>query len=128
MSSWGHAVRPLTADERAYIFSQDEVKPMPPWWGSGEAAWKEHEEGWSRRRRRCSVRCQNDVAYVTTYQYITGRAMRTSWADRRVCAEHAAKFAAKHGLELPPVDADPGEVPEHASALVTRAFLEAEAQ
>jgi hypothetical protein len=38
---------------------------------------------------------------VTAYDYVSGRAGNTSRRRQRVCAEHAAQFAGKHGLVLP---------------------------
>jgi hypothetical protein len=73
-NSWGHTVRALTADERQ---ARDRL-------------------GWT-----CSAgKCQQTPTHVTTYHYVTGRAGRTTDAERHVCGEHARRFAAKHNLDF----------------------------
>lgn len=73
-NSWGHAVRRLTEDEVARYASH----------------------GWV-----CTAgKCREPVTHLTEYSYVTGRAGRTSWAARKVCAAHAEKFAAKHEVEV----------------------------
>jgi hypothetical protein len=50
----------------------------------------------------CGTRnCSKSPAWVTAYDYVSGRAGNTSQRRQRVCAEHAAQFAGKHGLVLP---------------------------
>lgn len=78
-SSWGHAVArldPETIDEHDR-------------WG-----------------RRCSARrCIEPVTHVISYRYVTGRAGRVSWAERRVCDDHAARFAKRYQVEIGPASA-----------------------
>lgn len=74
MTSWGHAVRPLTADELLFA---------------------------NRHNQTCaSGKCQTRPAWATSYKYVTGRAGRASESERKVCGEHAGTFAEKHGLAL----------------------------
>ncbi len=54
-------------------------------------------QGW-----KCSSKCPNKPEYFISYKYVTGRQGRVTWADKRVCAVHAEKFARKHGLAFPP--------------------------
>jgi hypothetical protein len=53
------------------------------------------------------------ATYVSSYNYVTGRAGRVSWASKRICAQHAEQFAAKHGIDLASV-ATQAERPKHA--------------
>ncbi len=56
-----------------------------------------------RRRRLCvmgRLDHQAPATYLATYNYVTGRAGRVSWASKHICDDHAAKFAAKHGIDL----------------------------
>ena len=90
-NSWGHAVRPLTADELASNKRQDEKWPKYP--------------------HRCTAaKCQEAPTHATAYNYVTGRAGRVSWSERQVCTVHAERFAAKHGIEIAVAP-----VPVHAS-------------
>jgi hypothetical protein len=94
-NSWGHAIRRLTEPEA---------------------------EQRARHGQTCTGRCVAPATYATTYSYVTGQAGRVSWAERYACDEHAARFAAKHGLSLP---AEPIVGPVHASdAAVRQAFGE----
>jgi len=50
----------------------------------------------------CSVRgCDLRPEFRCTYDYVTGRAGRVSWAERCYCRVHAEKFAAKNGIQMP---------------------------
>jgi hypothetical protein len=69
-----------------------------------------------RRRRLCTSGRRDHEApatYLATYNYVTGRAGRVSWASKYVCDDHAAKFAAKHGIDLASVLVQV-ERPKHA--------------
>ena len=50
----------------------------------------------------CSApRCHESPTHGGEYRYVTGRAGRTTRAERKLCPEHAARFAAKHSLAMP---------------------------
>jgi hypothetical protein len=70
--SWGHAMRPLTEDEKQLRARQ----------------------GWTCTRPRC----REAATHQTTYSYVSGRGGRVTSADRPVCAPHAAAFATRYGL------------------------------
>lgn len=74
MASWGHRVLPLTDEKLALSVELGETC------GAGK--------------------CSKTPTWVTSYDYVTGRAGKTSVRHQRVCAEHAARFAEKHGLAL----------------------------
>lgn len=81
--SWGHRVRILSQEDCEHLL---------------------------RVGLRCrSGRCTNEVTHATSYNYVTGRLGRVSWAERSVCREHAARFAAKHQVEI-----TQAEAPQHA--------------
>ena len=90
--SWGHNVRKLTDQE---INSQ--IKSGKDWY-----QWKvEHYQEVStsedkcvhyERKCRISGKCQNESEYMLTYHYVTGRAGRTSFAEKPICEHHAAKY------------------------------------
>lgn len=87
-SSWDHAVTrldPTTVDEHDR-------------WG-----------------RRCSTsRCTEPVTHVAGYRYVTGRAGRVSWAERRVCEDHAARFAQRYQVDIGATPAQAGPRPVDA--------------
>lgn len=90
--------------ERDYYLARPErlPRPMPDWWHQGQEAWAEFDRNWARQARQCAAgKCKEDVAYVISYRYITGRLGRVTTSERKACAAHAAAFAKKHGLELP---------------------------
>jgi hypothetical protein len=59
--------------------------------------------------QRCSARrCVEPVTHVTSYQYVTGRVGRVARAERRVCCDHAARFARRHQVEIGSVPAGAG--------------------
>lgn len=101
--SWGQAIRSLTAEERARYYPTG-PRPRPVWNAMSDADWVASEPERQARERHCSVRCPNEIAFVTSYRYVTGRAGRISFQERRVCHEHGARFAAKYGLVLPDPD------------------------
>lgn len=73
MASRGHTIRPI----EPHRSSEPCVSCRGPWAERTAATW------------------------VVTYRYVTGRAGRTSFAERRVCDAHAAKFRARwHPAEL----------------------------
>jgi hypothetical protein len=53
------------------------------------------------------------ATYASSYSYVTGRAGRVSWARKRICADHAVKFAAKYDLDINAVPTE-GARPKHA--------------
>jgi hypothetical protein len=104
-NSWGHAVRRLTGDEIARAEQHD--KHSAEVFGREDYAYD----------TICRTpKCRERVAYEIRYSYVTGRAGRVSWAAKNVCAQHAERFAAKHGIEI--TDAPPRE---HASQQAIRA-------
>jgi hypothetical protein len=98
-SSWGHTLERLSADRLA---EQERVA----------ARYAERD----RRYKSCTFGRMDHLdpaIYVATYNYVTGRAGRVSWACKHVCADHAAKFATKHGIDLASVPVQ-AERPRHA--------------
>lgn len=82
--SWGHSVRILPPEERERLV---------------------------RSGLKCSSgRCTKEATHATSYNYVTGRSGRVSWAERSACREHADRFAAKHQVEITEAAA-----PQHAS-------------
>jgi hypothetical protein len=53
------------------------------------------------------------ATYASSYNYATGRAGRVSWVRRLICADHAVKFAKKHGIDINAVPTE-GARPKHA--------------
>jgi hypothetical protein len=48
----------------------------------------------------CRVaRCRERATHLGTYDYVTGRAGRTSFARKYMCDLHAERFRARHALE-----------------------------
>lgn len=81
--SWGHRVRILPQEERERLV---------------------------RSGLKCSSgRCPKEATHATSYNYVTGRSGRVSWAERNVCREHADRFVAKHEVEITEAAA-----PQHA--------------
>jgi hypothetical protein len=63
-------------------------------------------------------RCTEPSAFETTYQYVTGRAGRVSYARKHLCHAHAEKFRAKYGPAELPADAHSRHASEAAFAQV----------
>lgn len=92
--AWGHTVRLLTEEE-----IQHQIKM-----GESSAQWYiEHpKEGRImptkeecinyQRKCRISAKCKNEATHLLTYRYVTGRAGRTSSAEKPVCEHHAKKY------------------------------------
>lgn len=81
MSSFGHDIRRLDADDREYLARM--IAAHGP------------------RHYSCATRnCDEPAEFETTYRYITGRRGRVSWARRRACSTHGLAFASKHGLDV----------------------------
>lgn len=91
--SWGHTVRPLTEAEINSNINQ----------GKHDYQWhlKYPREGFVPDeatsiawRMKCSIsrHCKNEATHVLRYHYVTGKAGRTSWAEKQICAAHAAKY------------------------------------
>jgi hypothetical protein len=81
--SWGHTLRPRPAEYTS-----------PAW-------------------DRCSApRCAEPSRWLATYNYVTGRAGRTSFARKLYCDLHAERFRVKHS----PAENDQlnGPAPRHA--------------
>jgi hypothetical protein len=96
--SWGWGVRRLTAEEVARL-------------DRAEASARESGASYGGWYRRCKVapKCQGKGTHEVTYNYVTGRAGRVSWARKLSCDDHAAMTAVKHGIEI-----TSGEAPKHA--------------
>jgi len=97
--SWGHTLERLSADRLAEL---------------ERTAARLRLRG--RQYKSCTVGRMDHLqpaTYVATYNYVTGRAGRVSWASKRLCDDHAAKFAAKHGIDLAAVPVQ-DERPKHA--------------
>ncbi len=86
MSSFGHYIRVATDDERAYWSRQRQESTST----SGGRFYACQTKG-----------CDEAATHVTGYRYVTGRAGRVLSAEKHHCAEHAERFAKKHGLEMP---------------------------
>lgn len=86
-NSWGHTVRPMTADEinRNRVLEERHPKYGPI---------------------TCSApKCKEPPRFVVKYRYITGRAGHASYAEKEYCVAHALTFAKKHGARMPPCHA-----------------------
>jgi hypothetical protein len=109
--SWGHSLERLS-DQRLAELAADDQRRLAR--GSG------YDYG------RCTmgrIATHTDRAtYVASYNYVTGGAGRVSWASKLVCDEHAAKFAAKHGIDLASVPTQ-RERPKHTSELMVEQFF-----
>lgn len=100
--AWGHKIRKLTIDEVADI----------------EERGRRHREqfpdsSWDERKCRAAPKCRERAAYLIEYSYVTGRAGRTSYAQKMVCEHHGNRFMAKHGIE-------PGDVGERVNEAAMR--------
>lgn len=96
-NAWGHTLRRLTDDERWNRFVI-----------GGRAV--------SERRQCASCRGEKSPAdWLATYNYVTGRAGRVSWARRYLCDRHADAFRRRHGA----AEID-GPVPRHMLDRLTR--------
>jgi hypothetical protein len=80
MSTWNHAVRAATAEERKF----------------------RSDQGWG-----CAItaRCAFPPEFFTSYDMVTGRSGRTGHRETAACYAHARQFAAKHRLAMPDVEA-----------------------
>jgi hypothetical protein len=109
--SWGHALERLSAERLGELAASDQ---------------RRLERGGGYDYGRCTmgrIATHPDRAtHVASYNYITGRAGRVSWAEKLVCDEHAAKFAAKHGIDLASVPTQQ-ERPKHASQELVEQFF-----
>lgn len=79
-NSWGHTAYRMTDEEIAKIVGY----------------------GWTCSCSGSRGRCDLKAEYCVEYSYVTGRAGRTSYAQKKACIEHAKKFAAKHKIEILP--------------------------
>jgi hypothetical protein len=79
-NSWGHTAYRLTDEEIAKFV----------------------QLGWTCSCGGPRGRCDLKAEYCVEYSYVTGRAGRTSYAQKKACIEHAKKFAAKHKVEILP--------------------------
>jgi hypothetical protein len=76
--SWSHTIGPVAFDV---------------------AASDARRAGVGMRPNCCSGRgCEATPVATSTYRYVTGRGGRVTTAERHLCAAHAARFAARHGL------------------------------
>jgi hypothetical protein len=105
--SWGHTLERLSAEQQADMVA---TKPC----GCG-----------CRRYRLCTMGRRDHeqpATYLSTYNYVTGRAGRVSWARKALCDDHAAAFARKHGIDLASVPVH-SEGPKHASQELVEQFF-----
>jgi hypothetical protein len=90
-SSYGHTVRLLTAEELAALQVQYDKdiawrkanypnEPVPVYYLEG------------RYSTQCSFKCKEKAKYRLAYRYITGRAGRTTTAEKNICEKHAEKY------------------------------------
>lgn len=100
--AWGHKVRALTEQEiekqtqsgkNWYKFKLEHPRLQ----GEGEVVPDESKCIHHERKCRISSKCQNECTHMLTYNYVTGRAGRTSWAEKPVCEEHAKKYIVSEG-------------------------------
>lgn len=91
--SWGHTIRPLNEEE-----IQNQVtggKSLYEWRlknPMGAVVREESEYIHQERKCRISSKCQNESIYMLKYSYVTGRAGRTSYAEKPICEIHAQKY------------------------------------
>ena len=104
-NSWGHTLRALTEDELyGYTFDHDRgVMVLDR----------------SKVRTCGSPRCDEPISFEGTYQYVTGRAGRLSYARRRLCVAHAEKFRAKYEPTVIPAEAHSQHASEAAAKMIT---------
>jgi hypothetical protein len=109
--SWGHTLQRLSEQRLAELAASDQ---------------RRIERGGGYDYGRCTMgriaTHQDRATYSASYNYVTGRAGRVSWAEKLVCDEHAAKFAAKHGIDLASVPTQ-RERPKHASEQAVEQFF-----
>lgn len=91
--AWGHNVRPMTDEEIQYQIRCGERRYQyqighPKEGITPDRAKSVHYE----RKCRISGKCQNECTHMLTYRYVTGRAGRTTFAEKPVCEVHAAKY------------------------------------
>ena len=80
--SWNHQVRLLAEDEIARLDGQDAL--------SREHYGIDPDADLRYSYRRCRTgKCKEPATHATRYDYVTGRSFRTSWAERKVCKDHA---------------------------------------
>lgn len=79
--SWGHTLRRLAEEE---VWDRFTI--------GGEAV--------AERRECASCRgVRAPATWLATYNYVTGRAGRVSWARRYLCDAHAEAFRRRYGAE-----------------------------
>lgn len=103
--SWGHAVRRLTDAEITRAVQHDK-----------HGAEIFHRPDYAYDSVCRMPKCKERISHQITYNYVTGRAGRVSWAAKDVCTGHAEKFAAKNGVEITDAPAR-----EHATQQAVRA-------
>lgn len=107
-NSWGHTLTRLSDEDLALASQQAERR----------AAWN-REHGYDDDEQHYTSCTLGRVAhldqaeYLFTYNYVTGRAGRVSFASKNICRMHAEKAAKKYGVDLDAVAE--GERPKHAS-------------
>jgi hypothetical protein len=77
-NSWGHALEAITDEQR---------EQLPEW----------------DQTCRAGRQCGQQTAYFGSYNYVTGRAGRISWAGKYMCLDHGTRFQAKYGITEVPV-------------------------
>lgn len=95
MSSWGHEIRALTAEET------DVGRPWTCTNGKRCPGRVERKMVYEWNNTEHWYWDGAPALYTASYRYVTGRAGRTTYRDLRYCQPCAEKFVAKHGLALP---------------------------
>lgn len=92
--SWGHTVRPLSEEE-----IQRQIENGKHWYEwqnnhpkEGQVTYDEATYIHKERKCRISGKCGNESSFMLTYRYVTGRAGRTSFAEKQICEHHAQKY------------------------------------
>jgi hypothetical protein len=95
--AWGHSVRKLTDEE---IKKQIEMgENLARWYAEhsieGRIPPTKEQCVYYERKYRISGKCKNESTHLLTYQYVTGRAGRSSYAEKPICEHHAEKYLVK---------------------------------
>lgn len=96
--AWGHSVRKLTEEEikRQIEMGENSAKwyEEHPTTYNGEVRQPPTKEQCINYERKCRIsgKCKNESTHLLTYRYVTGRAGRTSYAEKPICEHHAEKY------------------------------------
>ena len=87
-----------------FVFLAPKSKAEPRTWNHEVLEMNAREREIAERHGSCSTKCKNPTTHFVCYCYITGKAGRTSSAMKRVCKEHAEKFASKYHVAIRPME------------------------